>query len=92
MIRVIIGTVAVLAGFAVVERSVEATWGLAGSCPPPQSHAAAYRGEPASYRGEPMEANGPPEDPRAVGEKRPTPSVSPCPEPVEAPKPRSSGH
>lgn len=85
MIRVIIGTVAVLAGFAVVERSVEATWGLAGSCPPPPSHV-------ASYRGEPMTANGSPEDPRAVAEKRPVPSVPPCPEPVEAPKPRSSGH
>lgn len=89
MIRVIIGTVAVLAGFAVVERSVEATWGLAGSCPPPQSHAAAYRGEPVSYRAEP---NGSREDPQSVAEKRPAPSVPPCPEPVEAPKPRSSGH
>lgn len=91
MIRVIIGTVAVLAGFAVVEHSVEATWGLAGSCSSPQSHAAAYRGEPASFRGEPMAANGSPEDLRAVGEKRPAPSVPPCPESVEAAKSRSSG-
>jgi len=39
MIRVIIGTVAVLAGFAVVERSVDASTGPAGSCVPTDVHA-----------------------------------------------------
>lgn len=91
MIRVIIGTVAVLAGFTVVERSVKATWGPAGSCPPFQAHAAPNRGEMVSLRIEPMADGASPAGDRPALEKRPVSSVPPCPEPVEAPKSGSSG-
>ena len=39
MMRAIIGTVAVLAGFGVVEQSVDASTGLAGSCKATQAYA-----------------------------------------------------
>ena len=53
MIRAIIGTVAVLAGFAVVERSVDASTGHAGSCQPTQAYALLQRGEAVPVRTEP---------------------------------------
>ena len=53
MIRAIIGTVAVLAGFAVLERSVDASTGHAGSCTPTQAYAPLARGEAAPVRAEP---------------------------------------
>ena len=39
MIRAVIGTVSVLAGFAVLEQSVDASTGLAGSCKATQAYA-----------------------------------------------------
>ena len=39
MIRAIVGTVAVLAGFAVLERSVDASTGQAGLCTPTEAYA-----------------------------------------------------
>ena len=53
MIRAIIGTVAVLAGFAVLERSVDASTGLAGTCKPTQANATLHRGEAVPVRTEP---------------------------------------
>ena len=53
MIRVIIGTVAVLAGFAVVERSVDASTGQAGSCTPTEVHALPPAGDPVAVRSGP---------------------------------------
>jgi hypothetical protein len=53
MIRAIIGTVAVLAGFAVLERSVDASTGQAGSCTPTQAYAPLQRGEAIAVRTEP---------------------------------------
>jgi hypothetical protein len=53
MLRAIIGTVAVLAGFGVIERSVDASTGQAGSCTPTQAYALLQRGELVSVRAEP---------------------------------------
>ena len=53
MIRAIIGTIAVLAGFAVLERSVDASTGLAGTCTPTQAYAMLHRGETVPVRSEP---------------------------------------
>lgn len=53
MIRALIGTVAVLAGFAVVERSVDASTGQAGSCTPTNTHALLPHGETVPVRAEP---------------------------------------
>lgn len=53
MIRAIIGTIAVLAGFAVLERSVDASTGLAGTCTPTQAYATLHRGEAIAVRLEP---------------------------------------
>ena len=53
MIRAIVGTVAVLAGFAVLERSVDASTGQAGSCTPTQAYAALPRGEAVPVRTDP---------------------------------------
>ena len=53
MLRAIIGTAAVLAGFAVLERSVDASTGYAGSCTATQAHALLQRGETVSVRAEP---------------------------------------
>lgn len=53
MLRAIIGTVAVLAGFAVLERSVDASTGDAGSCTATQAYALLQRGETVSVRAEP---------------------------------------
>ncbi len=53
MIRAIIGTIAVLAGFAVLERSVDASTGLAGTCTPTQAYTTLYRGETVPVRSEP---------------------------------------
>jgi hypothetical protein len=53
MLRAIIGTVAVLAGFAVLERSVDASTGYAGSCTATQAYALLQRGETVSVRAEP---------------------------------------
>ena len=52
-IRAIIGTVAVLAGFAVLERSVDASTGQAGSCKPTQAYALLHRGETIAVRAQP---------------------------------------
>jgi hypothetical protein len=52
MIRVIIGTVAVLAGFGVLERTVDASTGP-GSCQPTQAYALLPRGETVPVRSEP---------------------------------------
>ena len=52
-IRAIIGTVAVLAGFAVLERSVDASTGQAGSCKPAQAYAVIHRGETLAVRAQP---------------------------------------
>src|ERR1044071_1581949 len=54
MIRAIIGTVAVLAGFAVVEDSVEASTGLAGSCKWSQAYALLHPGEQLPVRALPV--------------------------------------
>lgn len=53
MIRAVIGTVAVLAGFAVVERSVDASTGQAGSCMPTDAYALLQPGESVAVRAEP---------------------------------------
>jgi hypothetical protein len=53
MIRAIIGTVAVLAGFAVVEHSVDASTGLAGSCKATQAYALLQPGHPLAVRASP---------------------------------------
>jgi len=53
MIRAMIGTVAVLAGFAVVERSVDASTGQAGSCTPTEAYALLPQGETAPVGAEP---------------------------------------
>jgi hypothetical protein len=53
MLRAIIGTVAVLAGFGVLERSVDASTGHAGSCTTTQAYALLQRGEAVSVRAEP---------------------------------------
>ena len=50
MIRAIIGTIAVLAGFAVVETSVDASTGQAGSCKATQAYALLRPGEPLPVR------------------------------------------
>jgi hypothetical protein len=53
MIRAIIGTVAVLAGFAVVERSSDASTGQAGSCKITQAYALLHPGEQVPVRDQP---------------------------------------
>jgi hypothetical protein len=53
MLRAIIGTVAVLAGFGVLERSVDASTGQAGSCTATQAYALLQRGEAVPVRSEP---------------------------------------
>ena len=53
MIRVIIGTVAVLAGFGVLERSVDASTGHSGSCQSTLAYALLPRGEVVPVRSEP---------------------------------------
>jgi hypothetical protein len=53
MIRAIIGTVAVLAGFAVLEKSVDASTGLSGSCKATQAYALLQAGEPLVIRATP---------------------------------------
>jgi hypothetical protein len=53
MLRAIIGTVAVLAGFGVLERSVDASTGHAGSCTATQAYALLQRGETVPVRLEP---------------------------------------
>jgi len=53
MLRAIIGTVAVLAGFGVLERSVDASTGYAGSCTATQAYALLQRGEMVPVRAEP---------------------------------------
>ncbi len=54
MLRAIIGTAAVLAGFGVLERSVDASTGYAGSCTATQAYALFQRGETVPVRAEPM--------------------------------------
>jgi hypothetical protein len=53
MLRAIIGTTAVLAGFAVLERSVDASTGHAGSCTSTQAYTLLQRGEAVPVRIEP---------------------------------------
>jgi hypothetical protein len=53
MLRAIIGTVAVLAGFGVLERSVDASTGHAGSCTATQAYALIQRGDLVPVRAEP---------------------------------------
>ena len=53
MIRAVIGTVAVLAGFAVVERSSDASTGQAGSCKITQAYALLHPGEQVPVRAQP---------------------------------------
>lgn len=53
MLRAIIGTVAVLAGFGVLERSVDASTGQAGSCTATQAYALMPLGEAVMVRAEP---------------------------------------
>ena len=53
MLRAIIGTSAVLAGFGVIERSVDASTGYAGSCTPTQAYALIQRGGTVPVRAEP---------------------------------------
>src|SRR3954469_1914391 len=53
MMRAIIGTVAVLAGFGVVEQSVDASTGLAGSCKATQAYALLRAGEQMPVRATP---------------------------------------
>ncbi len=53
MLRAMIGTVAVLAGFAVLERSVDASTGRAGSCTPTDAYMLLPRGEVVPVRSEP---------------------------------------
>lgn len=52
-IRAIIGTVAVLAGFAVLERSVDASTGQAGSCKATQAYAVLHPGDRIVVRAQP---------------------------------------
>ena len=52
-IRAIIGTVAVLAGFAVLERSVDASTGQAGSCKATQAFATLHPGDRIVVRAQP---------------------------------------
>ena len=52
-IRAIIGTVAVLAGFAVLERSVDASTGQAGSCKATQAYATLHPGDRIVVRAQP---------------------------------------
>ena len=54
MIRAIIGTVAVLAGFAVVENSVDASTGMPGSCKVTQAYALLHPGEQLPVRAMPI--------------------------------------
>jgi hypothetical protein len=53
MMRAVIGTVAVLAGFAVLEDSVDASTGLAGSCKAAQAYALLPPGEQLAVRATP---------------------------------------
>ena len=53
MMRAVIGTVAVLAGFAVLEDSVDASTGLAGSCKASQAYALLPVGESLAVRSAP---------------------------------------
>lgn len=53
MLRAMIGTVAVLAGFGVLERSVDASTGHAGSCTATQAYALLRPGETVPVRVEP---------------------------------------
>jgi hypothetical protein len=53
MLRAIIGTAAVLAGFGVLERSVDASTGYAGSCTATQAYALLERSETVPVRIEP---------------------------------------
>jgi len=53
MMRAVIGTVAVLAGFAVLEDSVDASTGLAGSCKVAQAYALLPAGEQLAVRATP---------------------------------------
>ena len=53
MIRAMIGTLAVLAGFAVVERSVDASTGPAGSCNPTEAYALLPSGDIVAVRSGP---------------------------------------
>src|SRR5689334_5010598 len=53
MIRAIIGTAAVLAGFVVLEQSVDASTGLAGSCKAAQAYALLQPGHPLLVRATP---------------------------------------
>ena len=53
MLRAFVGTVAVVAGFGVIERSVDAGTGSAGSCMATQAYALLERGERVSVRAEP---------------------------------------
>lgn len=53
MIRAMIGTLAVLAGFAVVERSVDASTGPPGSCKPIEVHALLPPGDVVAVRSGP---------------------------------------
>src|ERR1700757_827444 len=53
MMRAVIGTVAVLAGFAVLEESVDASTGLAGSCKAAQAYALLPVGEQLAVRAAP---------------------------------------
>ena len=53
MMRAIIGTVAVLAGFAVLEDSVDASTGLAGSCKAARAYALLPAGEQLAVRAAP---------------------------------------
>jgi hypothetical protein len=53
MIRAIVGTVAVLAGFAVVETSVDASTGFAGSCKASDAHILLHAGETLAVRSAP---------------------------------------
>ncbi|MBS0524613.1 MAG: hypothetical protein JSS04_13375 [Proteobacteria bacterium] len=53
MMRAVIGTVVVLAGLAVLEESVDASTGLAGSCKAAQAYALMPAGEPLVVRATP---------------------------------------
>ena len=52
-IRAIIGTIAVLAGFAVLERSVDASTGQGGSCKATQAYVTLHPGERIAVRAQP---------------------------------------
>ena len=52
-IRAIIGAIAVLAGYAVLEQSVDASTGQAGSCKSVQAYALLHRGETLAVRSQP---------------------------------------